>query len=79
MLEVSRFEWTLQQFGHLAKFELYRTEQFFKGHFMDPITAIFNFLATPAGQNVVEDIRKVDQAFINLISGLIKKIHDRAA
>jgi hypothetical protein len=44
---------------------------------MDPITAIFAFLATPAGQDVVQDIRKVNAEFAGLIAKLIQRIHDR--
>ena len=44
---------------------------------MDPITAIFAYLATPAGQNVVEDIRKINADFAGLLAKLIQRIHDR--
>lgn len=73
----TQFDLFLHRVGSFARFEAWKLEQILKGRFMDPITAIFAFLATPAGQNVVEDIRKIDAAFITLISGLVKKVHDK--
>lgn len=39
------------------------------------ITALFNFLSTPAGQNVVEDARKVNGSIIGWITDLIGVLH----
>ncbi len=73
------FECMLHDIGRLANFEKFKLVSLLKGHPMDPVTAIFAFLATSAGQNVVEDLRKIDAAFVALISGLVKKIHDKQA
>ncbi len=35
------------------------------------VTALFNFLTTPAGQGVVEDIRTVNKAILTDLAGLI--------
>lgn len=78
MTPETRFNVMLRRVGRLAQFELFKLTQLLKGNPMDPVTAIFAFLATPAGQNVVEDIRKVDASFVTLISGLVKKVHDKA-
>lgn len=43
---------------------------------MDPVTAIFNFLATPEGQKLIDPLVKLNTEFVNLIFGLIKNIHD---
>lgn len=43
---------------------------------MDPITAIFNFLSTPQGQAIVQDILALDKTFVTLLQGLIQKSHD---
>ena len=75
-MAILNFERLLSRFGRLVAFLHFRLT---KGPSMDPVTAIFNVIATPAGQNVVEDIRKVDAAFVGLIAGLVKKIHDKQA
>lgn len=53
---------------------------------MDPITAInnaiaclFQFLGTPAGQQVVQDFRALDQAFAGKLKDLFDKIHGQIA
>lgn len=71
------FDLFLHRVGSLAHFEAYKLQQLLKGRFMDPITAIFNFLATPAGQTIVNDLVALDKAFLTLISGLVQKIHDK--
>ena len=76
-MAILRFERLLSRFGHLVAFLHFRLSH--KGLSMDPITAIFNFLATPAGQKVVEALIDVDKAVIGAIGGLIKKIHDKQA
>jgi len=43
----------------------------------EAMAALFNFLSTPQGQLIVEDIRKFDIAFYNKIKGLIDKIHNK--
>lgn len=78
MAPETRFDSMLHRVGRLAQFEIFKIRELLKGHRMDPVTAIFAFLATPAGQNVVEDIRKVDATFVTLVAGLVKKIHDKA-
>lgn len=42
---------------------------------MDPVTAIFNFLATPEGQKLIDPLVKLDTEFITIIMDFIKKIH----
>lgn len=51
---------------------------------MDPLTAInngvtafFNFCSTPVGQQILEDIRKVDQALFTKIADLFGNLHDQ--
>lgn len=43
------------------------------------IAAFFNFLSTPVGQEVAEDVRKIDQDFSKKIHDLFNKIHDKAS
>jgi hypothetical protein len=39
------------------------------------VTALFQFLSTPSGQNVVEDFRKLNKDVIGWIGDLIGVIH----
>lgn len=39
------------------------------------VTALFNFLSTPAGQDVVEDFRKVNSTALTWIKDLIGVVH----
>lgn len=77
MTPETRFEVILNRVGRLAQFETFKLKLLFKGHYMDPITAIFNFLATPQGQIIVAEIIKVDMTIVTTIAGLVKKIHDK--
>lgn len=79
MSETREFNRYICRVGASLHWEGWKLEMLVKGHLMDPVTAIFAFLATPAGQNVVEDIRKVDATFVTLIAGLVKKTHDAPA
>jgi hypothetical protein len=45
---------------------------------MDPVTAIFNFLSTPAGQQVTTQLIQAEQTFVNLIGDLVKIVHDKS-
>ena len=73
----TRFEQALGRVGHLAQFEIFKIRQFFKGHHMDPVTAIFNFLSTAQGQVIVAKIIELDITIVQTIAGLIKKAHDK--
>jgi len=49
---------------------------------MDPVTAInnavaglFQFLSTPAGQQVCSDFRTLDQAFASKLKDLFDRLH----
>lgn len=51
---------------------------------MDPLTAInngitafFNFCSTPVGQNILEDIRKIDQALFSKVGDLFTHLHNQ--
>lgn len=77
MAPETRFEVILGRVGRLAQFEAFKLKQLLKGHYMDPITAIFNFLATPQGQVIVAEIIKLDTAIFKAIAGLIQKVHDK--
>ena len=41
---------------------------------MDPVTAIFNFLCTPVGQKIVD---QVDSAILHMITDLVQLVHDQ--
>jgi len=45
---------------------------------MDPVTAVFNFLATPAGQQIVLALLELDKSIISKIGDLVTKVHDQA-
>lgn len=42
------------------------------------IAAVFQFLATPAGQTLCADFRAIDVAFAGKLKDLFDKIHDQA-
>ncbi len=44
---------------------------------MDPITAIFAFLATPAGQTVAGQLMTVESKFVGMIGDLVKVVHSK--
>ena len=44
---------------------------------MDPITAIFNFLSTPVGQQVAGQLVTAESAFAGLIGDFIKLVHKK--
>jgi len=44
---------------------------------MDPVTAIFNFLCTPAGQITATQLIAAETAFIGLIGDLMKVVHQK--
>lgn len=76
MFSLDEFDTILHKHGKLHLFWLFKWTN--KGIiFMDPITAIFNFLSSAQGQEVVKLIIQVDTAFITLIAGLVKKVHDK--
>lgn len=81
MPEQVHFEFLLKRLGKLVQFELFKTKFaahcILKGIKMDPITAVFNFLSTPAGQLIVTDLRNLNQDFLKLVMGFMQKIHDK--
>jgi hypothetical protein len=42
---------------------------------LEAAASFFNFLCTPEGQKVVEDIRQIDIAFVTKVSEVFSKIH----
>jgi hypothetical protein len=44
---------------------------------MDPITAIFNFLSTPAGQQIATQLIALDGVFVTMIGDFVKVVHSK--
>ena len=49
-----------------------------KGTAMDPVTAVFNFLSTPAGQQIILALLELDKTIVTKVGELFTKIHDNA-
>lgn len=77
MAPETRFNFILGRVGRLAQFEAFKLKLLLKGHYMDPITAIFTFLSSEQGQVIVALIIEADKSIVTAIAGLIKKIHDK--
>jgi hypothetical protein len=45
---------------------------------LDPVTAVFNFLSTPAGQQVTLALIALDKTIVTTIGDLVTKVHDSA-
>ena len=45
---------------------------------MDPVTAVFNFLSTPAGQQIILALLELDKTIVTKVGELFTKIHDNA-
>lgn len=43
----------------------------------DPVTAIFNFLSTPAGQLVATKLIALNDVFLGVLGDLIKVVHSK--
>ncbi len=44
---------------------------------MDPVTAIFNFLCTPAGQVVATKLIALNDIFLGVLGDLIRVVHSK--
>lgn len=42
------------------------------------VTALLNFFCTPAGQDVIEDLRKVNQVIVTKIGDMAGVVHSHA-
>lgn len=71
------FEALLHRVGKLVQFEIFKFKNKLKGIEMDPVTSIFSFLSTPAGQHCVEDLLAIGQDFVKVIGGLITSVHNK--
>lgn len=69
-----QFDSMLRQAKLLIVFVNYKI----RNKLMDPVTAVFQFLCTPAGQDIVQDLRKVNRDFAALIHLLAQRVNAQA-